>query len=82
MSIEDKNMTHAQKTYLIQSNKSQNKEWDNQLPKESKVPTNKPNPLHFLWWHKVPKLKGLSSTNTQDRNLIPIEKDLISIEDN
>ena len=28
---------------------------------KSKVSTNKPNPLHFSQWHKVPKRKGLSS---------------------
>ena len=38
---------------------------------KSKVPTNKPNPLHFSQWHNVPKRKGLSSINT---HLIGIKK--------
>ena len=45
------------KIYLIQEGKTIINEWDNQLPKESKVPTNKPNTPYFSWWHKVPKRK-------------------------
>ena len=37
---------------------------------KSNVPTNKPNPLHFSQWHKVPKRKGLSSIKV---NLIGIK---------
>ena len=37
---------------------------------KSKVPTNKPNPLHFSQWHKVPRGKGLSSIKV---NLIGIK---------
>ena len=38
---------------------------------KSKVPTNKPNPIHFSQWHKVPRVKGLSSIKV---NLIGIKK--------
>jgi hypothetical protein len=31
---------------------------------KSKVPTNKPNPLHFSQWHKYKKKNGLSYINT------------------
>ena len=40
-------------------------------PNESKVPTNKPNPPHFLWWHKVPKRKDLSSK----KQILDIDQD-------
>ena len=32
--------------------------------KKSKVPQNKPSPLHFSRWDEVPRRKGLSSTRT------------------
>lgn len=36
---------------------------------KSKVLTNKPNPLHFSQWHKVPKRKGfVFQQHTKDRD--------------
>ena len=56
--------THAQRFISIKKIKHIRRNEITQSQK-SKVPTNKPNPLHFSQWHNVPKRKGLSSINAQ-----------------
>ena len=59
MSIRNKSNKHARR--FISSKKVHYEPWDEiaDSTKRSKVPKNKPSPLHFSWWHKVPKTKNV-----------------------
>ena len=59
-----KDLSHLRKIEHVRKNEITHSQ-------KRKVPTNKPNPLHFSQWHKVPKRKGLSSIKV---NLIGIKK--------